>query len=88
MLATLNDLLVPMASATPGSGEIFASEFFGTAILIMFGVGTCCTNNLLKSKGNGGGWLMINFGWGLAVYMGVYAAFKTGGHLNPAVTIM
>ena len=88
MLATLNDLLVPMASATPGSGEIFASEFFGTAILLMFGVGTCCTNNLLKSKGNGGGWLMINFGWGLAVYMGVYAAFKTGGHLNPAVTIM
>ena len=88
MLATLNDLLVPMAAATPSSGEIFASEFFGTAILLMFGVGTCCTNNLLKSKGNGGGWLMINFGWGLAVYMGVYAAYKTGGHLNPAVTIM
>lgn len=88
MFATLNDLLVPMAAATPGSGEIFASEFFGTAILLMFGVGTCCTNNLLKSKGNGGGWLMINFGWGLAVYMGVYAAYKTGGHLNPAVTIM
>ena len=88
MLATLNDLLVPMAAATPSSGEIFASEFFGTAILLMFGVGTCCTNNLLKSKGKGGGWLMINFGWGLAVYMGVYAAYKTGGHLNPAVTIM
>lgn len=88
MLATLNDLLVPMVAATPSSGEIFASEFFGTAILLMFGVGTCCTNNLLKSKGKGGGWLMINFGWGLAVYMGVYAAYKTGGHLNPAVTIM
>ena len=88
MLATLNDLLVPMAAATPSSGEIFASEFFGTAILLMFGVGTCCTNNLLKSKGKGGGWLMINFGGGLAVYMGVYAAYKTGGHLNPAVTIM
>lgn len=27
MFATLNDLLVPMATATPGSGEIFASEF-------------------------------------------------------------
>ena len=75
------------AAATPGASDIFFSEFFGTLILIMFGVGTCCTNNLLKSKGMGGGWLMINFGWGLAVYMGVYAAWKTGGHLNPAVTI-
>ena len=36
MFATLNDLLVPMAAAPPGSGEIFASEFFGTAILLMF----------------------------------------------------
>lgn len=30
---------------------------------------------------------MINFGWGLAVFIGVYAAYKTGGHLNPAVTL-
>ncbi len=75
------------AAATPTGSEIFFSEFFGTLILIMFGAGTCATNNLLKSKGHGGGWLMINFGWGLAVYMGVYAAWKTGGHLNPAVTI-
>lgn len=66
---------------------MFLSEFFGTLILLMFGAGTCATNNLLKSKGKGGGWLMINFGWGLAVYMGVYAAWKTGGHLNPIVTI-
>ena len=29
---------------------------------------------------------MINFGWGLAVFVGVYVAYKTGGHLNPAVT--
>ncbi|MBD3690016.1 aquaporin family protein [Nanchangia anserum] len=81
-------MLPHLAAATPpGGSEIFFSEFFGTAILIMFGAGTCATNNLLKSKGMGGGWLMINFGWGLAVYMGVYAAWKTGGHLNPAVTI-
>ena len=26
-------------------------------------------------------------GWGLAVFAGVYVAFRTGGHLNPAVTI-
>lgn len=75
------------AAAPPSGSEIFLSEFFGTLVLLMFGVGTCATNNLLKSKGMGGGWLMINFGWGLAVYMGVYAAWKTGGHLNPVVTI-
>lgn len=78
---------VAAAAATPGTSEIFFSEFFGTLVLLMFGAGTCATNNLLKSKGMGGGWLMINFGWGLAVYMGVYAAWKTGGHLNPAVTL-
>jgi glycerol uptake facilitator protein len=40
-----------------------------------------------KSKGQNGGWLLINFGWGLAVFSGVLVAFATGGHLNPAVTI-
>lgn len=40
-----------------------------------------------KTKGNGGGWLLINVGWGLAVFAGVWVAFKTGAHLNPAVTI-
>lgn len=73
--------------ASPTGWDIFASEFFGTAILIILGAGVCATNNLAKSKGRGGGWLMINIGWGLGVYMGVYAAWKTGGHLNPAVTI-
>lgn len=91
MLVTLNEALLPLAGLAdipnPSSLQIFASEFFGTAILLMFGAGTCCTANLLKSKGHAGGWLMINFGWGLAVYMGVYAAWITGGHLNPAVTI-
>lgn len=82
--------LLPLESAIPANPttwDIFSSEFLGTMILILLGAGVCATNNLLKSKGHGGGWLMINFGWGLAVYMGVYAAWKTGGHLNPAVTI-
>lgn len=30
---------------------------------------------------------MVNFGWGFAVFAGVYVAYSTGGHLNPAVTI-
>ncbi|MDP9800593.1 glycerol uptake facilitator protein [Arcanobacterium wilhelmae] len=68
-------------------GAIFLSEFIGTALLILLGVGVVATNLLTDSKGKNGGWLMINFGWGLAVFVGVYAAYKTGGHLNPAVTL-
>lgn len=56
-------------------------------VLIILGTGVVATNLLPKSKGRGGGWLMINIGWGIAVFTGVYAAWKTGGHLNPAVTI-
>ena len=41
---------------------------------------------LAGTKGFGGGWLLINFGWGLAVFAGVYVAFRSGAHLNPAVT--
>jgi glycerol uptake facilitator protein len=29
---------------------------------------------------------MINIGWGFAVFSGVYVAYKSGAHLNPAVT--
>ena len=67
--------------------DVFASEFFGTTVLLLLGAGVVATNLLPKSKGRGGGWLMINWGWGLAVFVGVYAAWKTGGHLNPAVTV-
>lgn len=67
--------------------DVFASEFFGTTVLLLLGAGVVATNLLPKSKGRGGGWLMINWGWGLAVLVGVYAAWKTGGHLNPAVTV-
>lgn len=63
------------------------SEFLGTAVLLLLGGGVVATAVLPKTKGNGGGWLLINFGWGLAVFAGVYVAYATGGHLNPAVTL-
>ena len=72
---------------TISTGDIFVSETIGTAILLLLGAGVVATAILPKSKGLGGGWLLINFGWGLAVFAGVYAAFKSGAHLNPAVTI-
>lgn len=67
--------------------QVFLSEFLGTTFLILFGVGVVANNLLVKSKGKGGGWLMVSIGWGFAVYIGVYVAWKTGGHLNPAVTL-
>ncbi|ACU86754.1 Glycerol uptake facilitator protein [Brachybacterium faecium] len=66
---------------------IFLYEIAGTAMLTLLGGGVVANVVLGKTKGNGGGWLLINFGWGLAVFAGVWTAYKTGAHLNPAVTI-
>jgi glycerol uptake facilitator protein len=66
---------------------IFLSEVVGTAMLLLLGGGVVATAILAKSKGLGGGWLMINFGWGLAVFAGVTVSYSSGAHLNPAVTI-
>src|SRR5271168_4083932 len=66
----------------------YLAEFIGTAILVLLGDGVVANVLLNKSKGNGGGWIVITFGWGMAVVMGVYAVGTiSGGHLNPAVTI-
>ncbi|WP_029289193.1 MIP/aquaporin family protein [Cellulomonas sp. HZM] len=67
--------------------QVFLSETVGTAILILLGAGVVANVILPKTKGFGGGWLLINFGWGLAVFAGVYAAYRSGAHLNFAVTM-
>ena len=72
---------------TPSTAQLFLSETFGTFILILFGAGVCAAVTLKSSKAHSFGWIVIAFGWGLAVFMGVYAAYASGGHLNPAVTI-
>ena len=68
-------------------GTIFLSEVVGTAMLILLGAGVVANNILPKSKGHGTGALHINWGWGLAVFAGVLVSAKSGGHLNPAVTL-
>ena len=66
----------------------YLAEFIGTAILILLGDGVVANVLLAKSKGQGGGWIVIATGWGLAVTMAVYAVgIVSGAHLNPAVTI-
>ena len=68
-------------------GDAFVSEALGTALLILLGCGVVANVVLPRTKGFAGGWLLINFGWGFAVFAGVYAAYKSGAHINPAVTI-
>jgi glycerol uptake facilitator protein len=67
----------------------FIGEFIGTALLIILGAGVVANVVLSKTKGNNSGWIVITFGWAMAVFVGVYASTALGGsgHLNPAVTI-
>jgi glycerol uptake facilitator protein len=63
--------------------QIF-SEFIGTLILILLGDGVCAAVNLNKSKAQNSGWIVIAFGWALAVTIAVYVAGINGpAHLNP-----
>ncbi|HYM24290.1 MAG TPA: MIP family channel protein [Vicinamibacterales bacterium] len=62
------------------------AEFFGTFILIVFGVGVVA--QVVLSRQTAGSYLSINVAWGMAVTMGCYvSAGVTGAHLNPAVTL-
>jgi glycerol uptake facilitator protein len=66
----------------------FIAEFVGTSMLILLGNGVVANVVLSKTKGNGGGWIVIAFGWSMAVFVGVFAsAAASGAHLNPAITI-
>jgi glycerol uptake facilitator protein len=69
--------------------NIFIPELIGTALLILFGVGVVANVLLEKSRGKNfkDTFLTISFGWGIGVYIGVYAAYKSGGYLNPAVVL-
>ena len=68
-------------------GEIFLWEMLGTAALILLGAGVVANTVLKKSLGFNGGWLLINIGWGFAVFVGATIAHASGAHINPAVTI-
>jgi glycerol uptake facilitator protein len=67
----------------------FLGEFIGTALLIIMGCGVVANVLLSNTKGQNSGWIVITFGWAMAVFLGVYASNALGGsgHLNPAVTI-
>jgi glycerol uptake facilitator protein len=68
-------------------GLDFLSELIGTATLILLGCGVVANVALIRTKGLNGGFLMVTFGWGLAVFAGVIVSYNSGAHLNPAVTL-
>ncbi|KAM3452878.1 hypothetical protein MY3296_004147 [Beauveria thailandica] len=61
------------------------SEFLGTMILIIFGDGVVA--QVVLSKEQKGNYQSISWGWGIGVMFGVYVGGKSGGHINPAVTL-
>ncbi len=64
------------------------AEFLGTLILILLGNGVVANVVLRKTKGEGAGWIVITFGWGMAVFIAVLCVGHiSGAHINPAVTI-
>jgi glycerol uptake facilitator protein len=76
-------------------GEYFA-EFFGCFILICFGDGVVAMLWALIGSGRSSGgalfssgdWLLITWGWFLAVMFAVYTVGGiTGAHINPAITL-
>ncbi|MBP1324915.1 glycerol uptake facilitator protein [Leucobacter exalbidus] len=72
---------------TVNLGLYFTSEFVGTALLALFGCGVVANVALAKTKGNAGGFAMVTWGWGFAVFIGVLASAYSGGILNPAVAL-
>jgi glycerol uptake facilitator protein len=72
------------------------AEFLGTFVLLAFGAGVVAvavvglteSGRTLVIFQGAGGWLLITWGWAMAVVFGVYVAGGvTGAHLNPAVTL-
>jgi glycerol uptake facilitator protein len=68
--------------------QAYLAEFIGTMILIILGDGVVAAVLLKNSKAENSGWIVITFGWAMAVAIAVYCVGRiSGAHINPAVTI-
>jgi glycerol uptake facilitator protein len=87
--------LLPLSWRRGLGGELWA-EFFGCFILISFGDGVVAMLWALIGSGrssagalqSSGDWLLITWGWALAVCFAVYVSGGiSGAHINPAITL-
>src|SRR5918997_417893 len=68
--------------------QAYLGEFIGTMLLILLGDGVVAGVLLRNSKAENSGWIVITWGWAIAVAVAVYCVFQfSGAHINPAVTI-
>ena len=68
--------------------QAYIGEVIGTMILIILGDGVVAGVLLRNSKAENSGWIVITFGWAMAVAIAVYCVGQfSGAHINPAVTI-
>ena len=68
--------------------EAFLGEILGTFILVLVGHSVNANVSLAGTAGNESGWIVITWGWGIAVFIAVFmTADVSGAHLNPAVTV-
>jgi glycerol uptake facilitator protein len=66
----------------------FLGELIGTMLLILLGDGVVANVVLQRTKGHNSGWIVICFGWAMAVFVGVFiSSVASKAHLNPAVSI-
>ncbi|MFE0512092.1 MIP/aquaporin family protein [Streptomyces sp. NPDC058964] len=100
MAVEISPLIKPSRLRRRGGllGECLA-EFLGTFVLIAFGCGVVAVA-VAALPGSGraatpttiflaaGDWLLITWGWAMAVVFGIYVAGGvSGAHINPAVTL-
>lgn len=70
-----------------GAWTVLVQELIGTALLLLLGTGVVANVVLRRTTGHAAGTLMVNFGWGFAVFAGASVSSGSGAHLNPAVTL-
>lgn len=64
------------------------AEFIGTALQVLLGDGVVAGVLFANSESHAAGWVAITLGWGLAVFVPVFAfASISGAQINPAVSV-
>ncbi|KAJ4490355.1 putative aquaporin 4 [Lentinula aciculospora] len=72
--------------------QAYFAEFAGTMLLVIFGTGANCQVSLSSNQNVSpvpkGSYTSVGFGFAVGISLGVWiSASRSGGHINPAVTI-